>query len=488
MNRRGFHSDTPVHDPSCFVDKDGKYYLFGSHMTAAESTDLRYWTMFAEGVSPKNPLFSNLFDREVGAFDYVGKFDGGEEYEVWAPNVSYNAYLRKYVMYFCTSGSFMKSCLCMATADEVKGPYKFERILLYSGFSAETVGQTNVQQETGSLDMERYLDDNGEYNYMLWPNCIDPNTFHDAEGRFWMVYGSWSGGIFLIEIDEQTGLLKHNMKADYNSDPYFGKRLLGGNHHSMEGASIYYDKDTTYYYLFVSFGQLTREGGYQIRMFRSQNVDGPYVDMKGRTAQFVEHHEEYGVKLIGNYLFPGMLRAYKSPGHNSVLLTPDDKKYIVYHQRFEMLYEIHEPRVHQIFQTPDDWLTVCPFATLDEQLKDKVYTEREMHGVYYLIDHGRGITHEVNQAQMVELTEDGRILLLPSGVGLSSVAMGVGDSKPGLDLVGMYEMTEHAGIQFSFGRNGYSGVIIEMEDESGNPTLSISGVGGNHSIWAVRYF
>ncbi len=25
----------------------------------------------------------------------------------------------------------------------------------------------------------------------------------------WMVYGSWSGGIFLLEIDEKTGLVIH---------------------------------------------------------------------------------------------------------------------------------------------------------------------------------------------------------------------------------------------------------------------------------------
>ena len=29
--------------------------------------------------------------------------------------------------------------------------------------------------------------------------------FYDKDGRMWMVYGSWSGGIFLIEIDEETG-------------------------------------------------------------------------------------------------------------------------------------------------------------------------------------------------------------------------------------------------------------------------------------------
>lgn len=489
MNKRGFHSETPVHDPSGLIDNEGRCYIFGSHMAAAESADLRYWEMFAEGVSPQNPLFSNLFDPQAGAFDYVGTFDGGEDYAVWAPDVSFNPYLQKYVMYFCTSGSFMKSCLCMATADRIKGPYTFERILLYSGFSRTTAARTNLMQVLGGqCELSRYLDSAGDYNFMKWPNCIDPNTFHDADGRFWMVYGSWSGGIFLIEIDERTGLLIHpEQNGDENLDSYFGKRLLGGNHHSIEGPDIFYDKESGYYYLFVSYGHLEREGGYQIRLFRSEHVDGPYVDMEGRTAYFVDHHEDYGVKLIGNYILPGMLRAYKSPGHNSVMLA-DEKLYTVYHQRFDMLYEVHEPRVHQLFRTQNGWLALCPFATDGEELESKTYTPREIHGVYYLLDHGRGITREVNQPQMVELTEDGRILLLPGTTGISTAGMQAGTMNPGLDQAGIYQLTRHAGIRFGFGKTNFEGVIVAMKDESGNPTLSITAVGGDRSVWAVRYF
>lgn len=43
-------------------------------------------------------------------------------------------------------------------------------------------------------------------------------------------------------------------------DPYFGKRLLGGGHQSIEGPYIQYDADTGYYYLYLSFGSLERTG------------------------------------------------------------------------------------------------------------------------------------------------------------------------------------------------------------------------------------
>lgn len=60
-----------MHDPSIFVDKDGSYYIFGTHMTAASSTDFRHWDCFAEKVNAENPLFDNLFTGEKRPFLFV---------------------------------------------------------------------------------------------------------------------------------------------------------------------------------------------------------------------------------------------------------------------------------------------------------------------------------------------------------------------------------------------------------------------------------
>jgi arabinan endo-1,5-alpha-L-arabinosidase len=38
------------------------------------------------------------------------------------------------------------------------------------------------------------------------PNVVDPNTFFDKDGKLWMIYGSYSGGIFILEMDATTGL------------------------------------------------------------------------------------------------------------------------------------------------------------------------------------------------------------------------------------------------------------------------------------------
>lgn len=482
MKKGGFHTNTPVHDPAVFADKDGTYYIFGTHMSAAVSRDLRYWDCFAEGVNEKNPLFTNLFDEEKQAFAFCGKFDG-KAYAVWAPDVSYNPVMGKYVMYFCTSGSYVKSSICMAVAEEAKGPYTYVGAILHSGFDADTVKLTNVGEVLGNKgDFSRYLKKNGHYNNLAWPNCIDPNTVRDKEGRLWLVYGSWSGGIFLLELNEATGLPIHPKRDAKNQvDPYFGKKLLGGGHKSIEGPFILYDAQADYYYLFVSFGWLARDGGYQIRLFRSKKVDGPYVDMDGRTFRRVNHHEPYGLKLIGNYIFPGMECGYKSPGHNSAFVDWDGKMYMVYHQRFDLDTELHEPRVHQLFRTRNGWLTAAPFATEGEMLCPKTYHTSELCGTYYVVEHGLDISSEMHKPVKTQFTMGGEILKYRNQDPESDSAETI--ARP----MGSFTLGDESCITLTIGENSYEGVIVQLNDEAGNPTMCITGVGGNQSAWAVRY-
>jgi beta-xylosidase len=51
-------ANVAVHDPSV-IKVDGTYYIFGSHLAAAKSTDLVDWTGIANGVTAANPLFTD---------------------------------------------------------------------------------------------------------------------------------------------------------------------------------------------------------------------------------------------------------------------------------------------------------------------------------------------------------------------------------------------------------------------------------------------
>ena len=42
------------------------------------------------------------------------------------------------------------------------------------------------------------------------PNAIDPTIFYNSNGKqLFMTYGSWSGGIFILEINKATGKPKY---------------------------------------------------------------------------------------------------------------------------------------------------------------------------------------------------------------------------------------------------------------------------------------
>lgn len=118
--------------------------------------------------------------------------------------------------------------------------------------------------------------------------------------------------------------------------------------------------------MFLSFGGLDSDGGYNIRVCRSENPNGPYVDSMGQDMKDCKGPagsafsdataEQYGTKLMGGYKFTQRRRrrrrskGYLSLYYNSCLYQEETGKYfIIYHTRFENSGETHEVRVHQMF-------------------------------------------------------------------------------------------------------------------------------------------
>lgn len=287
-----------------------------------------------------------------------------------------------------------------------------------------------------------------------------------------MVYGSWSGGIWLLELDESTGLPIHpEADEEKHIDTYYGYYLMGGLHNSCEGPYILYDDASGYYYLFVSYGELVREGGYQIRQYRAENVTGPYVDATGNTFGYTAEHYNYGIKMMGNYNLPSLKTAYMAPGHCSMLKDDDGKYYLVYHQRFDGGTEYHEPRVHQMFVNEEGWLVVAPFATKGETLSESGYqTVEEISGTYHLLNHGTDISTEIHQTVEMQLKKDGSVKLADGTQGSLELKAGT------------------CYVTITLGENVYKGVVLEMQDEAGNAVRCITAVGNsNESIWALFY-
>ncbi len=460
-----------VHDPSV-VAADGVYYIFGSHMAAAKSANLRTWTAIANGYRADNPVWGNLFAEGLHVFDYAGAKtslipteDGGTH--VWAPDVIWNPVMGKWMMYYCTSSTFNASNLCFGLSDSVEGPYEWQAALVCSGFEKDTLREAGVLDVVDEAAAKRYLTLAGGYNYKDWPNAIDPAVFFDGEGRLWMVYGSWSGGIFLLELDPATGLVIHPAEDKARSvDPYFGRRLLGGNHQSIEGPYILRDEEAGYYYLFVSYGSLTAKGGYQIRVFRSETPDGDYVDMAGGRPNSRGGHAAFGLKLSGNYLLPSFRNAYMATGHNSALIDRDGRRYLVCHTRYDNGTEYHQPLVRQYALNAEGWPCVLPYATNGETVEP--LAAEDIPGRYYVVNQGMDISADIAKPFILYLRPDGTL----GGETVSGTwAHGEGEIFLRLTLDG----------------KAYSGVMAVMEDDAEEQVTVFSAVGENESLWGVKY-
>lgn len=470
------NSGVSVHDPSILKAGD-TYYIYGSHMAAASCGDLLKWRKMADGYNPANSVFGQIYSVRAEAFAYAGDKisviptdDGGTH--VWAPDVIYNKAQGKYFMYYCTTSTWNASNLCYGVSDTPEGPFEWKGALIYSGFDKNTISHTNVLDVVSEDHaIENYINGNKGYNFREYPNAIDPSVFYDADGRMWMTYGSWSGGIFILELDPETGLVIHP-EADpaNNVDPYFGKRLFGGGHQSMEAPYILYDAASGYYFMFVSYGALNRTGGYQIRVLRAEAPNGDYVDMNGKAPAADTNHSYFGLKLSGNYMLPSLSKAYMATGHNSALVDDDGKRYVVYHTRFDGGSEFHSPRVHQFLLNAEGWPCMLPYQTQGETVNESGYTMDEVWGRYYMINQGTKIDDKIAQPEIVYLLKDGRV---------------VGKGETELGSWAMTEGTYH--MTLTLGEKTYSGVFCAMPDEAGTPVMTFSAVGYNESIWGVNY-
>jgi arabinan endo-1,5-alpha-L-arabinosidase len=307
-------SRVSVHDPSVIKANDGTYYVFGSHIEAAKSSDLQNWKTFTNGYAKtKNVEFGDLSKNLKKAFAWAGE-DLGDcvgGFAVWAPDVYWNPdYVNSdgskgaYLMYFCTSSTWNTSVIAYAASKKIEGPYTFVDTLIYSGFTSnDTYAKSstkNVNRKYTSTNIDEliktkevtynkdWFEGNGGYNYKAFPNAIDPTIYTDTEGRMYMVYGSWSGGLFTLEIDKATGKCIHPKSGKTSDgrtvDSYFGTKLTGGYHKSGEGPFIEYNADTGYYYLWETYGGLFSTGGYNMRVYRSKSPTGPFTDPAGRSG------------------------------------------------------------------------------------------------------------------------------------------------------------------------------------------------------------
>lgn len=546
------------HDPSIVIDNitnpaSPTYYIYGSHLGRGKTTaaeNYQEWTVFKadeSNATATNSLFCNLSGTLVnyadaytthavtsvkdhagktvtfGNFDAHGWQKKGNTVKgmQWAPDVIYNKTMKRWCMYMSLNGDNWASSIVCFTSDNIEGPWKYQGPVVFSGFlgkyahngyaAADDWKNTDFTIATGETSLpERY--NVGDKWGSFWPNCIDPCVFYDDQDNLWMSYGSWSGGIFLQRLDKSNGLRDYTYTYPYEvngkaatsaaasanttSDPYFGKKIAGGYY--VSGEASYVEKIGSHYFLFMSYGGLVSTGGYQMRVFRSDNPEGPYVDCNGTSAVFNRYLMNYsatavdnrGVLLFGGYKWDPMSGAEIAQGHNSAFTDKEGRSFVVYHSRFTNKGEGHEVRVHQLFLNDEGWIMAAPFEFDGETITNNdiatkaSIADTEIAGDYQFLRHEYGQNTEAKAYETpvnIRLNADGTI---------SGAENGKWERTAGTDYIALtIDDVVYRGVlvrQTIDYTNIPAIAIAALSSSSGSTTLGQKSYTKQQEVWAVK--
>ncbi|HEY8935207.1 MAG TPA: family 43 glycosylhydrolase [Cyclobacteriaceae bacterium] len=236
----------PSHDPSTMATSGGRYWIFttgdGVWCMSSSNTDFTDWR------AETTPFTKTSWPSWITT--YVPSFAG----TFWAPEVVYvNSQYRLY--YSCSTFGSKNSCIGLATASSLTGPWTDQGVVVYSNSSTSE-------------------------------NAIDPAIYAGS----YLVYGSFFGGIRLAEISS-TGKTRNSTRYALASGDCEAPYIL---------------KNGSYYYLFINRGACCKgvnSTTYRIQVGRSTSITGPYLDKNG-----VDLNSGGGTNLVvttGRYIGPG---------------------------------------------------------------------------------------------------------------------------------------------------------------------------------------
>ena len=265
-----------IHDPSTIHKEGNRYYTFATGFPASP-INMKYSDNFtAWQAGPNGAVFPS-----IPSWAFTEVTDNGEDGipdNMWAPDVFY--FNNQYRMYYSVStfGS-QNSVIGLAT----------NTTLDFNNPAYDWVDQQLViESELGSQ----------------W-NAIDPGIFFDDDTqRMWMTWGSFWDGIFITELDPDTG-----KRITPNSQTF---RLADRS--SIEAP--YMVKHDGNYYLFVNHGSCCQgvNSTYRIRVGRSASPTGPFIDRSG--ANMLTGSGELFLGTEGDVIGPGHFSSFAEDGTN----------------------------------------------------------------------------------------------------------------------------------------------------------------------------
>ena len=315
-----------VHDPT-IIKCDSIYYLFSTdayyipfgsdiftdsiatgYIQIRTSNDLVHWNFegWALDGIPEN------------AIQHIHQYtDNKGANNIWAPYIKkVKDEFRLYYSVSCFGTN--SSYIGLATSNSISGPWKDKGCIV----------------KTNPDDLM---------------NAIDPSVVTEKNtGKEWMIYGSFFGGLYCMELNPETGLaIKQDDKG------HLVAARSEGKNHIIEAPEIIYNSDLNKYYLFVSYDPLFTH--YNIRVGQSDSPQGPFYDMFGNNL--ADTTNNYPI-LTYSYMFnnhPGW------SGNAHCAVFNDDGKYYLLHQGRlapdNLMMILH---VREMKWLPSGWPVVSP--------------------------------------------------------------------------------------------------------------------------------
>lgn len=276
-----------IADPSIVKGEDGLFYIFATNRVMLVSEDGVNFTVATTSVIPQPTWGQDLFPRVTG-------------FCLWAPDVEHIG--DKWIYYYALSGPACAG-IGYAVADSCAGPYTD----MGKMFSVDEIGVRNA---------------------------IDPMVYVTETGEVWMAFGSFQG-LYMIQLAaDGLGLYSPDSSTTGITYQEENKILIAGypgNWDSSTYEGSYIIKHGDYYYYFGSAGTCCsgQDSTYYVKVGRSENLTGPYVDSTGTALTNSGSGKTYGEMVV--WAGVGSDRDVIGPGHNSILVDDRGDAWIYYH-------------------------------------------------------------------------------------------------------------------------------------------------------------
>jgi len=299
-------SEYIIHDPSRIITYGDKQMIAvtGKAQEDGYNCGLETWWRKVGGKGNWKPGQCLFRTKPSWASTQTPTNDGA----YWAPELDYNKKKGTLTMLYSIAemeDDETKQSTCVGVATSTTGMEGFPDNLTW-----EDAGEPLTCIAKSDYDIER--------------SAIDPSVFKgfgENAGKLFLVTGG--GRIIGTELDSSTYMQKQGKWFDLEGDLW--TELSSGpaseDDNWVEAAYIHPNKKEGYYYLFVNWGRCCSgvDSTYEIRVGRSENPMGPYLDKDG-----VDMMQGGGSK------FEKTRKFVIGPGHTAIW-KDGGKDYITYH-------------------------------------------------------------------------------------------------------------------------------------------------------------